>query len=493
MSKNIILLSDGTGNANIKDRGTNVFRHYEAIDLNRLDPDNPKEQVAFYDDGVGTEDFKPLKFLGGAFGWGLARNVRALYTHLVQIYNPGDKIYLFGFSRGAFTVRTLAGLIARKGILDISHYPDDAHLEMAVIQLYESYRDQNSAVLEKMFYRPFIKLLYKTCNVQPIIVLKGENVKIEFIGVWDTVDAVGLPCEEATEIWNKFVFRTKFSDYILHPNVLKAYHALSINDERQCFHPLVWENHPRIEQVWFPGVHANVGGGYPQQGLSLVALDWMMEKARIAGLQFVQSDCEYVRDRKYAFDKLYDSRSGLAAFYRYLPRDIKKICADNSISTPQIHISTFQRIAQGIFGYAPGNIPDYFIVVNNSGEHPHSKEIQKLVNSAYTDNPDLPSQIKHYIRLRRSIYYSFLAYAVFTLYMLTSNETNQGGLFAAIKSLVDPDSLLDMLAVLFWHKPLLAGGGLLILGFAAYARISMSMVFSKFWSPLRAQLKPLVD
>jgi uncharacterized protein (DUF2235 family) len=119
VAKNIIICSDGTGNTAIKDRGTNVFKLYEAIDLNghRTDP-TLAPQVALYDDGVGTETFLPLKLLGGAFGWGMKRNVLKLYTGLVRIYDPGDRIYLFGFSRGAFTVRTLAGLIAKCGILD---------------------------------------------------------------------------------------------------------------------------------------------------------------------------------------------------------------------------------------------------------------------------------------------------------------------------------------------------------------------------------------
>ena len=102
MPKNIIICSDGTGNTAIKNRGTNVFKLFEAIDLNghRTSP-NLCAQIALYDDGVGTESFLPLKLLGGAFGWGLKRNVVKLYTGLVRIYDPGDRIYLFGFSRGA--------------------------------------------------------------------------------------------------------------------------------------------------------------------------------------------------------------------------------------------------------------------------------------------------------------------------------------------------------------------------------------------------------
>ncbi len=109
--KNIILCSDGTGNTMTKGRGSNVWKLYEAIDL------TDQRQVAFYDDGVGTEENKLFKMIGGAFGWGLKRNVCDLYAALCRTYVPGDRIYLFGFSRGAWTVRTLAGLCGRAPLL----------------------------------------------------------------------------------------------------------------------------------------------------------------------------------------------------------------------------------------------------------------------------------------------------------------------------------------------------------------------------------------
>src|SRR5690349_514860 len=146
MAKNIVICSDGTGNQDIKGRGTNVFKLFEAIDLNghRTDP-GLDPQIAFYDDGVGTEDLKALRILGGGAGLGLARNVRRLYTDLARVYDPGDRIFLFGFSRGAFTVRTLAGMIATCGILnggDVNNrYVSTAQgLEDAVDRVYEAYR-----------------------------------------------------------------------------------------------------------------------------------------------------------------------------------------------------------------------------------------------------------------------------------------------------------------------------------------------------------------
>lgn len=506
MSKNIILLSDGTGNSNIKDRGTNVFKLYEALDFNGLHG-SKIEQVAFYDDGVGTEEFKPLKILGGAFGWGLARNVRNLYKQLVHVYEPGDKLYLFGFSRGAFTVRTLAGLIANEGILNIAQYPTDKALDSAVLQLYEGYRARNTALLESLLYKPLMTLFFKAYGDKiPSVYTDEETKKIEFIGVWDTVDAVGLPFDKATEAWDKIIFRFKFPDRKLHPNVKRACHALSIDDERQSFHPLLWKNDDkRIEQVWFPGVHANVGGGYPQQGLSLVALEWMMKRATSAGLQFIPDVVEFVHDQKYACDKLYDSRSGLGVYYQYQPRDIAGFCRINGIEIPQIHISVFQRIAGGIFGCAPGNFPDKFKVVDDgivdpqslaltATDHPQSSNILNLVNPqpSATLSPLLLQKVSGYIHLRRGIYYIFLVYSVFTLYWLLRDDIKNEGFWPAIRLLAAPDALLKKLGLLLWSNFWLTGIGILIFAAAAYVRTSMTKTFSTFWSPLRHSIKKII-
>ena len=112
MAKNIIVLSDGTGNSAAKFNKTNVWRTYEALDLS-----DPKKQIAYYDDGVGTSTYKPLALLTGAIGLGLSSNVRQLYAFLCRNYEPGDRIYGFGFSRGAFTIRMLASFVARFGLI----------------------------------------------------------------------------------------------------------------------------------------------------------------------------------------------------------------------------------------------------------------------------------------------------------------------------------------------------------------------------------------
>src|SRR5918993_271152 len=101
MNKNLVLCSDGTGNSGGKLNGTNVWRLFLAVDQDLAPPDQGRRQVAFHDDGVGSESFKILRFIGGAFGWGISRNLCELYEFLIQTYDPGDDIYLFGFSRGA--------------------------------------------------------------------------------------------------------------------------------------------------------------------------------------------------------------------------------------------------------------------------------------------------------------------------------------------------------------------------------------------------------
>jgi uncharacterized protein (DUF2235 family) len=141
--KNIVLCSDGTGNSLGKGRGTNVARIHEALDLygHREDP-CLRPQLALHDDGVGTDGLKVFRLLGGAFGWGLSRNVRELYTALCRWYEPGDAIYLFGFSRGAYTVRSLAGLVAECGIVDRKQWQTDAELRRLVGEAYSKHRMQ---------------------------------------------------------------------------------------------------------------------------------------------------------------------------------------------------------------------------------------------------------------------------------------------------------------------------------------------------------------
>lgn len=340
-SRNIVLCSDGTGNTAFKDRGTNVFKLFEALELDDhlFDRGLPR-QIAYYDDGVGTGSTLFERALGGAFGYGLKRNVLALYSRLCETWRPEDKIFLFGFSRGAFTVRTLAHLVCAHGIVAKTECgsggepPTEAAFQ---------------ALLEELWATRF----------SPPAKPRGREAGIEFVGVWDTVDAVGIPFEEIADLANMY-YRFKFPDHELCAGVRIARQALSIDDPRRTFHPKVWtepEESDRIRQVWFAGVHSNVGGGYPKQGMSLVALDWMMSEAEQAGLRFVATDRAAVVERRNVNDKLYDPRAGMASFYRFEPRDVAKICSKAGIASPRFHESLLDRLELRPESYAPCNLP----------------------------------------------------------------------------------------------------------------------------------------
>ncbi len=358
MSKNIVLCSDGTGNRDIKGRGTNVFKLFEGVDLNghRTDP-SLKTQLAFYDDGVGTHGTVIRRVWGGAAGLGLKDNVKELYRELSRVYDKSDSIYLFGFSRGAFTVRTLAGMIGTCGILRGENFGTARALRSAVDEAYDVYRAKYDSYMTRLTSR--IRRTPDSESALNAFRKKHKPIvgaKVAFIGVWDTVDAVGLPFASANFV-NRVIYQFKFPTQVLGAHVERAYHALSIDDQRRSFEPLLWSGpDPRIEQVWFSGVHSNVGGGYPKQGMSLVALDWMLAHAERCGLRLLKIDRELFRGHACVDDLLYDSRSGLGMFYRWTPRDIRRYCAQSGIR-PCIHLSVAERIAHATDDYAPGNIP----------------------------------------------------------------------------------------------------------------------------------------
>ncbi len=304
--KNIILCSDGTGNRRGKGQGTNVWRLFNAVDLNsHKDADNNPRQITYYDDGVGNDDGKLFKIFGGAFGYGLSRNIRDLYQFLASNYSPGDRIFLFGFSRGAFTVRSLAGMITRCGIVKSENYASANAFSKAVEEAFILYKAARKDEAAKKF---------KAEN-------SYGNEKITCIGVWDTVDAIGVPFDNLRGWINKFA-NNSFHGYDLSPNIEYGYHALAIDDQRKTFCPVMWDEklsikngRPKdtIEQVWFAGAHSNVGGGYPKQGMAQVTLDWMMRRVAQHGLIFEEGAQTDVTKAAKVGDKLYDSRSGLAA------------------------------------------------------------------------------------------------------------------------------------------------------------------------------------
>jgi len=383
MPRRIILLSDGTGNSSASFWRTNVWRMFCALDLTKSD------QVACYDDGVGTSSFKPLALLGGAFGIGLRRNVISLYKFACRNFRAaGNEIYGFGFSRGAFTIRVVIGLIIDQGLVPASNI-SESELDRLARQAYRNYHKRHFHTNWGLIITQIKIWLGKKDGV-PTGPSAGNNIPvIRFVGVWDTVAAYGLPVDEMTRGVSQWIWPLELPSHALHSSVQRACHALSLDDERTTFHPVLWDeknemthtetprftNEERISQVWFAGVHANIGGGYPDDSLALIPLYWIMQEAKACGLVFKTADPDAMAETKEAQDKdgrLYDSRSGLGSYYRYGPRRLSWLCNQLfsrtlndsvSIATPKIHESVFKRIKNNAHVYAPIGIPHEYEVV----------------------------------------------------------------------------------------------------------------------------------
>lgn len=515
MAKNIIICSDGTGNTAIKDRGTNVFKLFEAVDLNghRTDP-NLTPQVALYDDGVGTESFLPLKLLGGAFGWGLKRNVLKLYIGLVRIYDPGDRIYLFGFSRGAFTVRTLGGLIAKCGVLDWSLVATTDAMRAEVAAAYHIYRQGYRTWLWRKLHGKSLADVQKSANETMAKFRASRRVhdaKIHFVGVWDTVDSVGGPFH-LSDVINTLFHRFKFPNQQLSDKVEYAAQALSIDDARAAFEPRLWEDQANVEQVWFSGVHSNVGGGYPKQGMSLVTLDWMIQKASERQLRILTEDRKSYSEHGSVDDKLYDSRAGLGVFYRWKPRNMQKLWEEQKPGSPaKVHLSVFERVAHGTDGYAPGTLaPAVQVVCTPSGNADEDRAAQvraDAVNSALAKafrerGADL-EKVRGTLILGRFAYYLYVASCLGVIVAASVSENARARLNPWI-ALKNAASLIYHAATGQWTplftsaRQLLTDSGLLwtlLAGFAISGAIAYyvghkrSLTFSRFWHESRQELR----
>ncbi|HEY0084989.1 MAG TPA: DUF2235 domain-containing protein, partial [Allosphingosinicella sp.] len=345
--KAIVLFSDGTGNSSAKLFKTNVWRMYEAVDLGPSAPGKPN-QIAYYDNGVGTSGFKPMAILGGVFGVGLKRNVLDIYRYACRNYSDGDQIYGFGFSRGAFTMRTAISFIADQGLVP---YTTEAELVRRSKDAYRAYCAPGAPRYLKWLVRGYRAARAKASDAWRKIVgatIYDEKLnhrpEIKFIGVWDTVSAYGGPIAEITRAIDNWFFPMSMPNYQLNVEVQRARHALAIDDERDSFHPLLWDEiheqkligrrqagegnlpawieNDRLEQVWFSGMHADVGGGYPDESLSFISLLWMIEEAEKAGLRTLDVVTARYRAMANSFGPMHDSRAGIGAYYRYQPRKI---------------------------------------------------------------------------------------------------------------------------------------------------------------------------
>lgn len=333
--KRIVICADGTWNIRDqlddktgKRRPTNVTKLARAVlprDASGVD------QVGVYCDGVGTGSGLD-KFTGGAFGQGIEDNVRDLYRTIVYNYTPGDQLFLFGFSRGAFTVRTLSGFMNFAGLVE----KDDDYYVPDLYACYEQQQGQGTA-------------MWETANRH----IQGTRPcpPIEMIGVWDTVGALGAP-GFLGQLFNKNKYQ--YHDVRLHQGIRHAYHALAIDEHRKPFAANLWQKPADwsgvLEQVWFAGVHSNIGGGYSPDGLANQTLHWMVEKANRIGLA---TDHKYLKFFEPHFDSyLADSMTPAYKLLGSIDRPIGAAAQGQE----SIHPSAIQRAKEKIDGYDPPSL-----------------------------------------------------------------------------------------------------------------------------------------
>jgi uncharacterized protein (DUF2235 family) len=320
--RRLIACCDGTWNKPDSYSGsTNVIRLARAIKPRSADGIS---QIVYYHSGVGTGNFVD-HLIGGGTGIGLSANVRSTYAFFVDNYHDGDEIFLFGFSRGAYTARSVAGMMGHVGIVrkrDMNNF--DPLWDYYRLPVKERQRHEQTFLAD---FRDRVP---------------GEQVTIRCIAVWDTVGSLGIPdsrfCQTAYS----------FHDTALGPGVEFAYHALAMDEQRGPFQPTIWDSNakPRVtqtvEQVWFAGVHSNIGGGYPEHELSDAALFWMCSKLdRLLDIDREQLCTQAERKRKYAKGQLVDSRTGT---WKLFPRAVRKICETDP--SERIHESVWRRVAK---------------------------------------------------------------------------------------------------------------------------------------------------
>lgn len=281
--KNIVVCLDGTNNL-LDSHPTNAAKIFMMLDL-----DHPKQQIAYYDPGVGTLPAsgaigrigKMLSQLGGlAFGFGMKTNVMQAYAWLMNRYRPGDRIYVFGFSRGAYTARALTGMLARPGMLRAG---SDNLVEYAVKEYVKPVHNRKARDKRASEAKEFADALCWGTQGQPVAAPPGTEpdeflselgatdihaVPVEYLGIWDTVEAWigGLRGLDWAETYNL-------------SNVKRLRHAVAIDEWRLQFRYSPVKPNPRFEEVWFSGVHCDVGGTFENNDLARIALKWVFEGA----------------------------------------------------------------------------------------------------------------------------------------------------------------------------------------------------------------------
>jgi uncharacterized protein (DUF2235 family) len=344
MPKRIVICADGTWNTPDQKDGDEVHPSNVTKTALCVAPcdKNGMPQIVYYDKGVGTEWYDRIR--GGISGVGISKNIKQAYRFLVDTYEEGDEVFLFGFSRGAYTVRSTVGLIRNCGLLNKEN---SSQIDSA-FDLYRR-RDNAShpAAIEAVLFR-------KTYS---------REIPIKFIGVWDTVGALGIPVKNL-DIINRML-NIEFHDVQLSRIVENAYQALAIDEVREPFQPCIWEQQSQtmgqqqMEQVWFAGVHSNIGGGYADSGLSDIAFLWMNDKAEACGLEF---DCSALETQNIVISPrwdgvLRDSKTFLYKLFSDYIRPIGK--AKNGNESVHPYAKKRFTYGNGSHQYRPKNLREY--------------------------------------------------------------------------------------------------------------------------------------
>lgn len=344
MARNIAVFADGTWESNEVANPTNVVKLHRA-----LLPKNKRgnRQLSCYQIGLGSQGIGAWRLLSGATGAGLSENVQDLYGYLVLNYRPGDRLYLFGFSRGAYTVRSLAGLIRSAGILRPENFE-------RIKEAYARYLERGLETHPRAVRARNFRQAYAWPEFA-----EPDDFIIHFIGVWDTVGSLGIP---GTGI-QKLVER--FHDTDLSTFTHYAFQALAVDERRSTFVPCVWTQQagaPKaqvLEQIWFAGVHSDVGGGYKQDGLSNDTLAWMWRRAEQAGLALDKK--QYPDGNPYG--ELHNSLTGVFKVLSWFRSGRRKIALKQPASAPVtnqgVHESVKARFDKAVLRYRPKNLLAY--------------------------------------------------------------------------------------------------------------------------------------
>ena len=351
--KRLIVCCDGTWQSQDNEVPTNVFKFAQAVEQT-ADRDNIP-QILYYDRGIGAVPSRggtqsPIESIGdsieklggGAFGWWIDEKIEEAYIFLCLNYQPGDEIYLLGFSRGAYTVRSLAGLINCCGLLE---RPDIDRTAEA----YKIYRIDNKQQRQESATK-----FHQNNNIQ--------SVKIKFLGCWDTVGALGIPDFTPLLLMDKlFNVKYQFHDTELSPIIENARHAIAIDEKQKALKVTIMKPDENfngvLKQVWFPGGHGCVGGGTAETiGLSNAALKWMADEASELGLNLnFGSDLvtDYKTPLKERFMPIGKGERNISQLNDELPNGFK-FDLDRDF-----HISVKQRWCDPNTQYRPQNLQEF--------------------------------------------------------------------------------------------------------------------------------------